>query len=71
MELGVQAPCLLDLVHRPTMALATVPSRSPILTPPQKHGVSFLPPLGCILAVRLQVEHIPSVLDLNTMDKHR
>lgn len=71
MKLGVQVPCLLGLVHQPTMALATVPSRSPILIPPQKTGVSSLLMLGCTLAIRLRVLPIASVLDLSIMDKCR
>lgn len=70
MELGDQVLCLLGLAHQPATALATVRSRSPILIPPQKHGVSFLPMLGRTLALS-QVLPIASVPDLSIMDKCR
>ena len=71
MELEGQAPCLLGLVHPPTMAPTPVPSRVPILNRPQKHGVSSLPTLRSTQAPRLQVEPTASVLVLNIMDKCR
>lgn len=70
-QLGVQAPCLLGLVHLPTMAPTPVPSRSLILNLCQKHGVSSLPTLGFPQAPSLQLEPTASVLILNIMDKCR